>query len=109
MAEITAYQRDVMSVTVALNRAPSGGWEMAVTNASGQNISGVTLTLPGDAVRLSSPDVEIRTVDHSSSDKTTLGPPNSPLYPARQVVITTLKPGTTTIGVEWAKGQEPQP
>jgi peptidoglycan/xylan/chitin deacetylase (PgdA/CDA1 family) len=108
VAEITAYQRDVMSVTVGLGKDPSGGWKMAVTNDSGHDIAGVTLTLPGDAVRLSSTDAEIRTVVSPLANETRLSPPGQPSYPARQVVITTLKPGTTTIDVEWAKDQEPQ-
>src|SRR5207247_10842609 len=99
----TAYQRDMMSVTVTLDKGLSGGWEMTVTNASGHDIAGVTLTLPGDATRLSSPDAEVRTVVRPLASETRLSPPGQPSYPSRQIVITTLKPGTTTIEVEWAQ------
>jgi peptidoglycan/xylan/chitin deacetylase (PgdA/CDA1 family) len=108
VAEITAYQRDVMSVTVTLDKGLSGSWKVAVTNDSGHDISGVTLTLPGDVVRLSSPDAEVRTVVHPVPTETRLTSAGQPSYPARQIVITTLKPGTTSIDVQWAKDQEPQ-
>jgi hypothetical protein len=108
VAEITAYQRDVMSVTVSLDKG-AGGWQMVVNNASGHDIGGVTLTLPGDATRLSSSNSELQTVQRSDTGSTQLSAPGLPVYPARQLVITTLKPGTTAIDVEWVKGQEPQP
>ena len=107
VAEITSYQRNVMSVTVTLDHPLFGGWKMIVTNNSGQEIDGVTLTLPGDATHLSSQDAEISTVVRDTST-THLSPPNQPVYPARQIVIPKLKPGVTTIEVEWAQGQEPQ-
>jgi hypothetical protein len=107
VAEITAYQRDVMSVTVSLSKG-SGGWQMVVNNASGHEISGVTLTLPGQAAQVNSPESEVRTVQRSDVGRITLSEPGANAYPARQLVIATLKPGTTSISVQWEKGQEPQ-
>jgi hypothetical protein len=109
VGQITAFQRDVMSVTVALDKDSSGAWRMNVTNNAGHNIKGVTLTLPGDATALSSPDAEIRTVVHPTTGpvRTALSPADKPSYPARQLGISDLKPGVTTIGVQWATGQEP--
>ena len=79
---------------------------MAVTNDAGHAIQGITLTLPGDATSLSSPDATIYTVTHPDGD-TRLSSAANPVYPARQLVIDTLKPGVITINVQWASGQEP--
>jgi hypothetical protein len=106
VAQITSFQRDVMSVTVSLDKDSSGGWKMTVTNSSGHAVQGVSLTLPGDATALSSPDGTIYTVSHTDSG-TRLSSAANPVYPARQLVIDTLKPGETTINVQWANGQEP--
>lgn len=108
VANITAYQRDVMSITVTLEKG-SPAWKMVVTNNGGHPIEGVTLTLPGDAAHISSPDVQIRTVNRSDPSKTVLSPPDQPYNPARQIVISNLDTGVTIIEVEWAPGQEPLP
>jgi hypothetical protein len=106
VAQITTFQRDAMSVTVGLSNNSSTGWQMVVTNSSGHAIQGVTLTLPGDATALSSPDATIYTVNRTGAGSR-LSSAASPVYPARQLVIDTLKPGTTTINVQWVSGQEP--
>jgi hypothetical protein len=109
VADITAFQRDVMSVTVTLDKDPAGSWHMNITNSAGHDINGVTLTLPGDATSLSSAGAEIHTVYHPQSGpvETALSPASKQVYPARQLVISDLKPGLTTIDVKWASGEEP--
>jgi peptidoglycan/xylan/chitin deacetylase (PgdA/CDA1 family) len=107
VADITAYQRDVMSVTASLDKEFFGGWKIHVNNALGKPISGVTLTMPGDAARLSSSDVDVRPVYHLEPGVTRVSDAGKPQYPARQIVLEDLKPGSATIDVEWAPGQEP--
>lgn len=107
VANITAYQRNVMSVTVTLNKPGSGPWHMVVTNNAGRDLQGVTFTLPGDAARLTSTDAEILTVQHADTGTIHLSSAAQPVYPARQLVISTLKPGVTTVDIEWEKDQEP--
>ena len=108
VADITAYQRDLMSVTTSLDNGflGMGGWKVQVHNDSGKELHGVTLTLPGAVKRISS-STEVLTVQHPSSDTTRLSEPDKPVYPARQLVLPDLPPGTTTIEVEWVPGQEP--
>jgi peptidoglycan/xylan/chitin deacetylase (PgdA/CDA1 family) len=107
VADITAYQRDVMSVTTSLDKGflGMGGWKVQVRNDSGKELHGVTLTMPGDVQRVSS-GVVLQTVQYAG-DSTRLSEPGKPLYPARQIVLPNLPPGTTTLDVEWVAGQEP--
>jgi hypothetical protein len=107
VADITAYQRDVMSVTTSLDSSFFGGWQITVNNNSGKTLSGVTLTLPGDVRSVTSGDVEVATVIHSDANKTAVSPANAPVYPARQLVLNNLKPGQSTIKLQWVSGQEP--
>jgi peptidoglycan/xylan/chitin deacetylase (PgdA/CDA1 family) len=107
VADIVAYQRDVMSVTARLDKAFLGGWKVEVRNDSGKELSGVTLTLPGDVVRASSNDVDVLTVNHPDAKTTRVSTAKSPVYPASQLVLDKLKPGVANIEVEWAAGQEP--
>jgi peptidoglycan/xylan/chitin deacetylase (PgdA/CDA1 family) len=106
VANITAYERDVLSVTATLDPG-LGGWKVHVHNALTNTISGVTLTLPGDAARASSTDVQISTVSHPDGLTTKVDPQAGPHYPARQLVLYDLKPGDATIDIDWAPGQEP--
>jgi peptidoglycan/xylan/chitin deacetylase (PgdA/CDA1 family) len=108
VADITTYQRDLLSVTTSLDHGflGLGGWKVQVSNESGKELHGVTLTLPGDVKRISS-STEVLTVQHPSNDTTHLSEPGNPLYPARQIVLPNLPPGTTAIEVEWVPGQEP--
>lgn len=109
VADITAYQRAVMSVTTQLDSGfmGFGGSHVRVTNNSGKELHGVTLTLPGDVRSASSADTGIRTVLHSDSGAISLSDASKPVFPARQLVLDTLKPGTTTVDIEWAPGGEP--
>lgn len=108
VADITAYPRDVMSVTVSLSKEWLGGtWKIHVNNALDKPISGVTITLPGDAARATSSQVDVRTVYHPTPDTTKVSDAGKLVYPARQIVLNDLKPGASTIDVEWARGQEP--
>jgi hypothetical protein len=106
VASVTAYERDVTSVTASLEPGWSG-WKLHVNNGVDRPISGVTLTLPGEASRVSSADVQVSTVSHSDALTTQVDPFDGPHYPARQLVLGDLKPGTTTIDIEWAPGREP--
>lgn len=107
VADITAYQRDIMSVTTSLDNGflGIGGWKVQVRNDSGKELHGVTLTMPGNVQRISSA-VDVLTVQRTD-DVTRLSEPGKPFYPARQLVLPKLPPGTTTIDVEWVQGQEP--
>lgn len=107
VADITTYQRDVMSVTTSLDSSFFGDWQITVTNNSGKTLTGVTLTLPGDARSATSDDVEVATVTHPDPSKIAVSPANAPVYPARQLVLNNLKPGQSTIKIQWASGQEP--
>jgi peptidoglycan/xylan/chitin deacetylase (PgdA/CDA1 family) len=111
VGEIAAFQRDALSVTAQLDAGFMGlgvqGWALRVHNASGKELNGITLTLPGEVVRVSSPDVEVLTVVHDETGATGLSPANKPAYPTRQLVLNGLRPGTTNLEVQWAPGQEP--
>jgi hypothetical protein len=107
VAEIAAFQRDVMSVTAKLDKGFLGGWKVEVRNNSGRELSGVTLTLPGDVMRASSGDVEVLTANHPDAKTIRVSTANNHVYPASQLVLDKLKPGVATIEVEWATGQEP--
>jgi len=108
VADITTYQRDLLSVTTSLDHGflGMGGWKVQVRNDSGKELHGVTLTLPGNVKRISS-STAVLTVQHPNKDTTSLSEPGNPLYPVRQIVLPNLPPGTTTIEVEWVPGQEP--
>jgi hypothetical protein len=106
VAEITAYQRDVMSVTTTLQKA-GRGWQIVVRNDSGSELHGVTLTLPGEAISAGDPDGTVQSVSHPTSDSTKLSEPGQFAGPSRQIVLSSLPVGTTTIDVQWAAGQEP--
>lgn len=109
VADITEYQRDVMSVTVSL-QAPGlfgGKWRMDVHNDSGKELRGVTLTLPGEATSATDPMGIVQSVAHPDDKSTSVSAPGNFVGPSRQIVLSTLAPGTTTIEIEWAKGQEP--
>jgi peptidoglycan/xylan/chitin deacetylase (PgdA/CDA1 family) len=107
IADITAYQRDIRSVTTSLDRGflGMGGWKVQVRNDSGRELHGVTLTMPGDVQRVSS-GVDVLTVQNANN-AIRLSEPGRPVYPARQLVLPILPQGTTTLDVEWAQGQEP--
>lgn len=107
VANITAYQRDIMSITATLDKDWLGGWKIHVNNALDKPLSGVTLTLPGDTTRISSSQADLRTVYHPEPGITKTSDAGNPIYPARQIVLHDLKPGAATIEVEWAAGQEP--
>jgi peptidoglycan/xylan/chitin deacetylase (PgdA/CDA1 family) len=110
---ITAYQRDVLSVTVSLEDEPGpGGWTLRVDNRSGQELRGVTLTLPGEAKDVYSDSVAVRPVtwsDCSGADcGVTLGQARARFdSPTRQIVIEALEPGTATMDIEWSPGKGP--
>jgi hypothetical protein len=106
VADITSYQRDVLSVTATLSH-DLRGWKLHVNNALYRPISGVTLTLPGDVAYVYSTAVDVRTVHHPEEGTTRVSEPGQPVYPARQIVLNDLKPGSATIQVEWLPGQEP--
>ncbi len=87
----------------------SWGWEAGrcrSRNDSGKELHGVTLTLPGDVKGISS-STEVLTVQHPNNGTIRLSEPGNRLYPARQIVLPDLPPGTTTLEVEWTPGQEP--
>ncbi|HEX8600965.1 MAG TPA: polysaccharide deacetylase family protein [Chloroflexia bacterium] len=110
VANITAYETAIMSVTTQLEQRfmGLGGWQLNVTNNSGQELQGVTLTLPGDVRNVSSNGVTVRTVKTEQDGTVRLREPGGPEFPARQLVIDTLPPGVTTLNIEWISGQEPQ-
>ena len=109
VAEITAYQRDVMSVTATLQPPGlfGGKWRIEIRNDSGKELRGVTLTLPGEASTASNQSDSVRSVSHPDPAVTRLGEPGKFEGPSRQLVMSSLSPGLTTIEIEWAKGQEP--
>jgi peptidoglycan/xylan/chitin deacetylase (PgdA/CDA1 family) len=108
VTEITAYQRDVMSVTASIQPGtPGGKWRIEVRNASGKELRGVTLTLPGEASAVTGQTGTVQSVSHPDPDQTRLGAPGQLAGPTRQLVLATLAPGTTAIEVEWVDGQEP--
>lgn len=106
VADIVAYQRDVTSVTASLDKEFLGDWKLRVSNESGKELSGVTLTLPADASYLASPDTEVLTVKWDNPKSKIQNLKSS--YPARQLVLSKLKPGVTTVSVRWADGWEPE-
>lgn len=110
VANITAYETAIMSVTTQLEQRfmGLGGWQLNVTNDSGRELQGVTLTLPGDMRNVSSDGVNVRTVETEGEGTVRLSEPGSPEFPARQIVIATLPPGVTTLNIEWVSDQEPQ-
>jgi hypothetical protein len=111
VADIADYQARVAQVSASLERGflGWGGWTLVVDNRSGQELEGVTLTLPGDVVRASS-QVEVLFVWAGEPDG---GQPEQimvsavKLAPTRQLVLPKLPPGSTRIELEWAAGQEP--
>lgn len=108
VAEITQYQRDVMSITATL-KPPGifgGKWQVEVSNNSGKELAGVTLTLPGEAASASDQAGTLQSVARTG-DSTTMSEPGKFAGPSRQVVLAKLAPGTITIEIEWVKGQEP--
>ncbi len=109
VADITAYQTGVMSVTTQLDNGflGFGGWKLNITNNSGKELHGVTLTMPGDVQRASSGGAGIRTILHPDDVTIRMSEVNKPVFPARQLVLDTLKPGVTTLDIEWAPGGEP--
>ncbi|HET9496196.1 MAG TPA: polysaccharide deacetylase family protein [Chloroflexia bacterium] len=111
---ITAYQRDVRGVTVALEDEPGPGpWLMRLQNDSGRELSGVTLTLPVDAAAVTSEGAAVRPVYRGECDgldcRVTVGQATDQGFdsPARQIVLEGLRPGATTLQVEWAASGEP--
>ncbi|HYO49887.1 MAG TPA: hypothetical protein VEW94_08545, partial [Chloroflexia bacterium] len=58
-------------------------------------------------MRASSRDVDVLTANHPDAKTTRLSTAKGHVYPASQLVLNNLKPGLTTIEVEWAAGQEP--
>lgn len=109
VASITAYESAVKRVTVQLQQTfmGLGGWQLQVTNGSGRELEGVTITLPGDVSSASQGGAGIRTVQVAEDGKVTLSAPGNPVFPSRRLVIERLRPGTTTIEIDWAAGQEP--
>jgi hypothetical protein len=67
----------------------------------------VTLTLPGDAISASDPDGTVQSVSHPTSNSMKLSEPGHFAGPSRQIVLSSLPAGTTTIDLQWAAGQEP--
>lgn len=109
VARITAYEIGVMSVTTRLEQGfmDLGGWQLKVINGSGQELKGVTLTLPDDIANASTTGTSLRTVGIAGDGTVSLSAPGSPVFPTRQLVLETLPPGETTIGIQWAPEQEP--
>ncbi|MBF6613215.1 MAG: hypothetical protein IVW55_08810 [Chloroflexi bacterium] len=109
VANITAYERDLLSVTATLDKGflGLGGWKLSVRNDSGRELSGVTLTLPGEVSSASSADATVQTVTHPTPNSTRLSDTAKPAYPARQLVLSKVKPGVTTIEIRWTPGEEP--
>jgi peptidoglycan/xylan/chitin deacetylase (PgdA/CDA1 family) len=109
VAEIMEYQSRVDHVSVRIERPFLGGWKLVLSNGSGQDIEGVTLTMPGDVARATGTDMLfVRTngnLNEGSHGEITLTDVQD--TPSRQLVIKSLKPGTTEISIEWAPGQEP--
>ena len=109
VAEITAYQRDVMSITATLQPpdAAGGKWRIEIRNASGKELHGVTLTLPAEASAVTGQTGTVQSVSHPYPNQTRLSAPGQLAGPTRQLVLASMAPGTTTIEVEWVDGQEP--
>lgn len=107
VASITEYQRSVMSVTTSLDSSLFGGWTVRVNNGSGQVLSGLTLTMPGDVRSAASDTMQISTVSHGQDGKIRVTPASQRVFPTRQIVLDKLEPGSATIKVQWAPGQEP--
>lgn len=107
VAYITEYQHNVMSVTTSLESSFLGGWTIRVNNNSGQTLSGVTLTLPGEVRSTTSDSVHIKTVSRTEDGKVRLGEAGQGTFPTRQIVLDDLEPIPVTINIEWAPGQEP--
>jgi peptidoglycan/xylan/chitin deacetylase (PgdA/CDA1 family) len=109
VAEVVEYQSRVDQVSVRMERPFLGGWKLSVANGSGHEIHGVTLTLPGEVARATGADVLfVQTSGNlnegSPGEITLTGVQDTP---SRQLVIKSLKPGTTEISIEWAPNQEP--
>ena len=111
---ITAYQRDVMSVSVMAipgGTLPEG---LRVENASGKELSGVTLSLGVEARALVADGVEMRPVYRTDCEgqdcRVVVGEPvNGALDTyTHQIVLNGLKPGLTEIEVEWDWPPTPQ-
>lgn len=110
VASIIDYEIGIKGVTTEIQQSfmGLGGWTLVINNNSGRELEGVTLTLPGHVSNASQGDVSLRTVHIVPPAGTVaVSSPGSPLFPSRQLVIEHLKPGTTTIQVDWAPGQEP--
>lgn len=109
VGDITAYHADVMSVTTQLESSflGMGDWKLSVTNNSGHELQGVTLTMPADVQSASAESLGIRTVVHSSSGTVSLSDKGKPVFPARQLVVDKLESGATMIEIKWASGGEP--
>jgi hypothetical protein len=109
VANITAYQTAIMSVTTRLEQGfmGLGGWQLKVNNNSGRELHGVTLTFPGDVRNASLDGTGLRTVKTGGDGSVQLSEPGNPEFPTRQLVIGSLPPGVTTLKVEWVSGQEP--
>jgi hypothetical protein len=104
---ITAYQRDVMSVTVTARSGGTGPEALRVQNDSGEELSGVTLSFGMEALALRADGVEMRPVSWADCKgvdcRVVVGEPvNGALDTGTyQVVLNGLKPGLTEIEVEW--------
>ncbi|HUP26997.1 MAG TPA: hypothetical protein VM409_01075, partial [Chloroflexia bacterium] len=106
VAEITAYQRDIMSVTTSLQLAMSG-WTLRVTNGTDHVLHGVTITLPSEVSSTDSTDVVVSTVDSTRGGEVRVNKSAEPHFPVRRIVLAALKPGTSVVRLSWAPGQEP--
>jgi hypothetical protein len=111
---ITAYQRDVMSVTVSARWLGHIPESIRVENASGKELGGVTLTFNMEARTLRAEGVEIRPVYRTDCQGldclVVVGEPVNGVLDmqTQQIVLNGLKPGLTEIEVEWDWPPTPQ-
>jgi peptidoglycan/xylan/chitin deacetylase (PgdA/CDA1 family) len=104
---ITAYQRDIQSVTASFVAGSNGPDYLYVENNSGKALDGVTLTLTQEVTSLRSNDARIRPVYRTDCEgqgcRVVIGEPtNGPFEtPTHQIVLDGLKTGRTTIEYPW--------
>jgi peptidoglycan/xylan/chitin deacetylase (PgdA/CDA1 family) len=113
VADIVAYQSDIGKVSASLERGflGWGGWKLIVRNDSGKELSGVTLTMPGEVRTAGAGGTEVHFVRVTGQEGEIVPDKievvRSQEQPTRQLVFPALPAGTSEVNIEWAPGQEP--
>lgn len=107
VSDIVAFQTAAQEVTAVLEKLPDG-WRINVSNKSGRQLQGVTLTMPAEISSARS-NLSLLTVALDENKATILSEVGEALFPTRQLVIPNLPVGDSAIDVEWVAGMEPLP